>query len=238
MLISFYKTTIGKKVVAAITGLMLYGFVVMHMLGNLKVFGGFDEAGIHKIDIYGAMLRNLGSDFFGSSGVLWIGRIGLIFALFLHIFTVTQLTLLNKRSRSSNYKVKKNLSSTLASRIMPIGGLFILLFIIVHLLQLTFGNVLDGFQHGHVYNNLYLAFKNPINVLFYLVCLCFLGFHMYHGVWSMFQTLGLDSPNLRKSLKLIALASGILLPLGFVAIPLAIFLGFMPEPSNVFLGGL
>ena len=115
------------------------------MVGNLKSFGGFDSAGIHKLDHYAHFLREIGHQMFGHGGFLWIARIGLLVAFVLHIVTVIQLKLLNKKARGTGYRVKKSKASTLGSKFMFWGGLCLLVFVIVHLLHLTFGNFVDGF---------------------------------------------------------------------------------------------
>ena len=230
-----YKTTIGKKIVIALSGLILYGFVFSHMLGNLKAFAGFGANGVHKLDIYAVFLRVMGKNFLGYGTVLWIARGVLLVAVVAHVVTVIQLQILNKKSRPKDYKKYRYQASSWASRFMFYGGIILALFIIVHLLHITFGYYVKDWVEGHVYANIYAAFKNPIAVSFYMVAMAALSFHLYHGVWSMFQTLGLVSPDRNSIFRVVAIFSAVIIALGFISVPLSIFFGLLPEPSLNFI---
>ena len=130
----FYGTAVGKKFVVAITGIMMAGFLVMHMIGNLKAF-----AGQEKLDHYAAYLREIGQDLFGHATVLWIARVVLIGAVVAHIVTIVLLTKQNRKARPVKYHVKKTFAATFAARMMAVSGVLLLAFIIVHLAQFTFG---------------------------------------------------------------------------------------------------
>ena len=133
----FYSTSIGKKIVVALTGIILFGFVFLHMLGNLKIFLGFAPNGMNHLDIYAHFLRTMGEDLFGYGTILWITRGVLLVALTLHVFTVFKLRAINLNARSVNYKILATNSSTIASKTMKISGLILLAFIIFHILHFT-----------------------------------------------------------------------------------------------------
>ena len=234
----FYESTIGKKVVVAITGLMLYGFVLGHMAGNLKAFAGFAEDGAHKLDHYAVFLRVMGSDVAGYSNVLWAMRAGLLLALVLHIVTVIQLVKRNREARPIGYQKKKSVASTFASRVMSFSGIWLFIFIILHLLHLTFGKVfMDNFVHGQVYANIYESFQKPYILVIYLLAMAALALHLFHGVWSLFHTLGVNSPDRNDLFRTIAVLSAVVLFLGFISVPCSIYLGMLPEPSGVVIAG-
>ncbi len=226
-LLAFYRSTIGKKIVVALTGLMLVGFVIGHMAGNLKAFGGVDANGVHKLDHYAEFLRSFGQDMLGHGGFLWIARIGLLFAVILHIVAIIQLRSLNKRARPQGYHSEKKDISKLAVNLMFVGGLSIAAFIVFHLLHLTFGAIHPSFQEGKVFHNIIVAFKNPLITLIYIVVMAFLGLHLYHGVWSVFQTLGLNRPRYDYYIRLSAKVIACVVSFGFMIVPLAILFGFL-----------
>lgn len=234
----FYKSTIGKKIVVALTGLMLFGFVLSHMAGNFKALAGFAEDGGHKLDHYAVFLRNMGSDVMGHEGLLWALRLGLIGAFLLHVVTIIQLVKRNKEARPVGYKARKNFKSTLASRVMAFSGAWLFIFVVLHLLHLTLGKVLiSDFRHGQVYHNVYVSFQNPIVLVIYLLAMASLSMHVFHGVWSMFHTLGLNSPSKNNLFKSVAILSALILFLGFMSVPLSVYSGLLPEPSGVIVAG-
>lgn len=235
-MLGFYKTTIGKKLIAAVTGLILVGFAVGHMLGNLKTFMGTDAAGIHALDHYAEFLREMGEPLLPYSMLLWIVRVGLLAAVFLHIVTVVQLTMLNRASRKQKYAVYKPNSSTFASRGMFWGGLVLLTFIVFHILHFTTGTLhFDGYVEGKVYANVVRSFQHWYLVAFYVVAMGALGAHLYHGVWSLCQTLGLDNPERNQFLKKSALIIALFVMVGFISVPCAVFLGVLKEGTEVAL---
>jgi succinate dehydrogenase / fumarate reductase cytochrome b subunit len=232
-LTNFYNSTVGKKVIMAITGLMMIGFLIGHMAGNLKIFAGFDSAGISAIDHYALHLRQLGEAIFGYGNFLWIARIGLLAAIVLHFSAAISLIARNKQARSSNYKVKKYNSSTIASLSMAVGGFIILFFVVFHILHFTTGHVhLHGFKEGYVYENLYSAFQHLWVVGLYTVAMLSIGLHLYHGTWSVFQTLGIDSRGWNNSFRAAAKAISVIVTIGFLAVPWSIYLGKLPAPTG------
>jgi succinate dehydrogenase / fumarate reductase, cytochrome b subunit len=199
---TLYRSSIGKKVIMAVTGVILVGFLVIHMYGNLKMFSGptiFNE--------YAAGLRELGHPIFGHEHLLWLVRIVLLASVVGHIWSATVLTLQSRKSAYA-YGVsgakrygQKQRRTGYAAYTMRFGGVVILLFIIYHLLHFTFGVV--GYGPGqyipeqggvyNAYNNVVLGFQNPLVSGFYILAMIFLGLHLFHGIWSAFQTLGLNN---------------------------------------------
>ncbi len=220
--LTLYESTIGKKVVMAVTGLILFGFVIIHMLGNLKVF-----AGRAYINAYGVFLREVGSPMFGHEQVLWLTRIVLLVSVGLHIWAAYQLTRLDLASRPVQYAMRKNQEYGYAARTLRWGGVIIALFIVYHLLHFTTGTVHPRFVEGDVYNNVVIGFQNPLVSIFYIVAQLALALHLYHGAWSMFQTLGLNNSNNKRIWRGLATVSSTMLALGNISIPLAVMLGLL-----------
>jgi len=229
----FYGTLVGKKVVVAVSGVILFGFLLGHMTGNIKVFLGDEANGVPKIDVYGHFLRTMGEPVFSYGQMLWIVRIVLITALVAHVVTVILLAMHNRNARPIRYTQTKRIAASPSARFMMWSGLFILAFVVFHILHLTTGS-LDPkhFVQDRVYGNLYRAFHNAGFVAIYVTAMVFLALHLYHGVWSLFQTLGLDNPDRNKRLRMFAALATLALLFGFAAVPLGMFLGDMPEPPN------
>lgn len=218
------RSTIGKKVIMAVTGMIWVGFLLFHMYGNLKVFQGavyFNE--------YSEGLRHLGHPIFGTQHLLWVARLVLLGAVLLHIWAALDLTRAVRRARPANYAVKKHVRADYAAITIRYGGAAIFFFLLYHLAHFTLGirPVHPDFIHGDAYHNLVVGFQNPVNVVLYLVALVAVGLHLYHGSWSMFQTLGLNNQKYDSSLRGLALALGLLIPLGFALTPLSVLFGFV-----------
>jgi succinate dehydrogenase / fumarate reductase cytochrome b subunit len=230
---AFYGTTVGKKIAMAATGLVLVGFVVGHMVGNLKIFFGIDpKTGHYKLDDYAYFLHSMGSDLFGHEGVLWIVRVVLLGAVVIHAFSGIQLARLNRRAKPVGYQNPNYRSANAASRTMLYGGLFLIAFIIFHLLHFTTGHVhTNGFAEGQVYSNVWKGFQNPLAVGFYLVAMGFLCLHLFHGTWSMFQTLGVDTPKWNGGIRFMAKCVAVGLFVGFSVVPLSRAVGVLPPPD-------
>lgn len=232
VLTQFYRTTVGKKVAMALSGFVLVGFVIAHMIGNLKMFTGIDpETGLYKADVYAAFLREMGSHLLGYSTLLWIARIVLIASVVIHAASGIQLARLNRSAKPRTSRDPDYRFSNAASRSMLFGGLFLMFFIVYHLLHLTFGVAYgQGFEEGKVYSNVVLGFRNPAVTGVYVVAMAFLMLHLYHGAWSMFQTLGANSPRWNAPLRLSAKAIALVLFLGFCSVPVASLTGILPPP--------
>ena len=230
---ALYASTIGKKFIAAVTGIILFGFLLGHVAGNLKVFTGKTAEGVPHIDEYGQFLKVAGAPMVPEQFVLWGARATLLLALVLHVLVVTQLALLSQEARPVDYVKSKKKAATLPALYMMFSGLLILGFIIFHLLHFTTGTIkLGTFQHGAVYENIHSSFSNPLVAGGYVLVMIVLAFHLYHGVWSLFQTLGLDNPDRNKMLRMLATGLTLAIVLGFISIPIAFMSGQMPEPIS------
>ncbi|MFN8534275.1 MAG: succinate dehydrogenase cytochrome b subunit [Dehalococcoidia bacterium] len=220
--LTLYRSTIGKKVIMAISGLIGLGFVFFHMYGNLKVYQG-----AAVFNHYAEGLRTIGDPVFGYSHLLWIARLALIGAVVAHVVAAIQLTRIDWHGRPSGYRKKKLIHTSYAARTMRLGGAVIFAFIVYHLLDLTFGVVNPGFVGGDVYRNFIATFRNPIVAAFYVIANILLGLHIYHGGWSLWQTLGLNdyrwSPLFRGLATVLALA----VTLGNISFPIAVQTGFL-----------
>jgi succinate dehydrogenase / fumarate reductase cytochrome b subunit len=205
-------STIGKKVVMAVTGIILFGFVVGHMIGNLQIY-----LGPHAINEYGRFLRE-----FLHGGAIWIVRAGLLAAVALHIWAAVALTLENRAARPVGYRQQKRLESTYASRTMVWSGPILALFIAFHLADLTFGAVTPGFVEGDIYNNLILTFSRVPASAFYILAMLALGLHLHHGIWSGLQTLGGSHPRWNALRNRFAAIVAIVVVLGNISIPVAV----------------
>lgn len=211
----FWVSTIGKKVVMAVSGLVLVAFVVGHMAGNLQMFLGADT-----MNRYAAFLRSTGE-------LLWIVRGGLLVAVILHIISAYQLTMINRRARPVDYVRREPAVSTLASKTMRIGGVVLAFFIVFHILHFTTGTVHPAFSPTGVYGNVILGFRSAWVVAFYVVAMAFLGLHLFHGVWSGFRTLGVAKPSPQPLHRKLALGVAVIVWAGFTVIPVAVLLGIL-----------
>jgi succinate dehydrogenase / fumarate reductase cytochrome b subunit len=213
----FWASTVGKKIVMAVTGILLFVFVIGHLLGNLQVFEG-----PAKLNAYGAFLHSIGE-------FLWPVRIILLIAVTLHIVATVQLALRKKRARPIEYSVKKAIASSYASRTMYWSGPIVLAFIIFHLLHLTAGYIHPGaaYIEGDVYHNVVSGFQVWWVSLSYIVAISLLGLHLRHGLWSMFQTLGIHQPQYTVRFKKAAMVIALLITLGYISIPISVLLGLV-----------
>lgn len=228
---TFYSSTLGKKAVVAVTGVMLYGFVLMHMIGNLKTFTGSDPEGVPHIDIYAHFLRTMGEPVIPPGFILWGARISLLVAVVLHLVTVAQLTMQNLAARPVQYHRFVRMQSTFAARSMLATGLMLLVFIVLHLLHFTTGTIdITPIVPATVYANLYYAFSKWFIAFVYVFAMGLLGLHVYHGAWSLFQTLGLDNPDRNRGFRHMAAAAALILVLGFCAVPVMFYFKLMPPP--------
>lgn len=221
-LLRFYRSAVGKKYLMAITGIILFGFVLIHMIGNLKLY-----AGAEALDQYGVWLREMGQPALPSGVALWIARIVLLAATIIHVVAATQLTLMNRRARPERYRRGHYVQATYASRTMRWGGVIILLFVIYHLMHLTWGNVHPDFQYGHPYHNLVVGFQNIWVSLFYIIANIALGFHLSHGLWSMFQSMGWNHPKFNSMRRYFARTFAVVVTLGNISFPIAVLTGLV-----------
>jgi succinate dehydrogenase / fumarate reductase, cytochrome b subunit len=217
-----YRSAVGKKAVMAVTGIILFGFVLIHMIGNLKLYGGHQD-----LDNYGGWLREVGYPALPHQGALWIARLVLLAAVLLHIWAAWQLTLMNKAARPVRYRTKTKVHTSYASRTMRWGGVIILLFVIYHLLHFTTGTVHPDFIEGGVRHNMIEGFRRPLVSLFYIVAQVALGFHLYHGVWSLFQSLGWNHPRFNHWRSGFAHAFAWIITIGNISFPVAVLTGLV-----------
>ncbi len=215
-LLSFWRSTIGKKVVMGVTGLIGLGFVVGHMAGNLQAFSGEE-----KIDAYGALLHGPLHE------LLLLARVVLIAAVVLHITAAYQLTMISRAARPLDYANRKPQVSTLASKTLRWGGVLLLVFIVFHILHFTVGTVHPDFVAGRVYRNLSTGFAVKWVAAFYLVAMVALGMHLYHGAWSSMRTLGLARQSAHPLKRYLPVALALVISVGFAAIPLAFLVGVL-----------
>jgi len=213
----FVRSSIGRKVVMATTGVILVGFVIAHMIGNLQVY-----IGPEAMNDYAVWLRQV----LHGAG-LWIARAVLLAAVILHIWAATSLTLSSRKARTVGYREQKWRESTYASRTMRWGGVIILLFVIYHILHMTTGTVHPSFIEGDVYHNFIAGFKVVPVSLFYIVAMLALGLHLKHGVWSMFQTLGVSHPRYIRAAHLLAWIVALVVVVGNISFPLAVMAGIV-----------
>ena len=217
-----YASTVGKKVVMAITGILLVLFVLAHMAGNLKVFQGAEA-----FNAYAEGIRELGYPFLPHYGALWLMRLGLLAAVGLHIWAAWSLYRTSKRARSTSYRKRESLAFSYASRTMRWGGVIVLAFVVYHILHFTTGQAHTDFVAGDPYRNLVVAFQNPLVSLSYVVAVGALGLHLYHGIWSGFQTLGLNHPKYNRYRRPLAAGLSILLFVGFIIVPVSVLAGWV-----------
>ncbi|MFP4437516.1 MAG: succinate dehydrogenase cytochrome b subunit [Chloroflexaceae bacterium] len=231
--LSIYRSTIGKKAIMAITGFIWVGFVFIHMIGNLKMYFG-----AHDYNIYGEFLRTVGYPLFPERTLLWIARIVIFGAVALHIWAAAALTNQARTSRPAGYK-QSNRAQPLyvyASRTMRWGGIIIALFIVYHILHFTTGTLHNNFIHGDVYHNVVAGFSIWWVSLIYIVAMGALGLHLFHGVWSMFQTIGWNNSGLTNFWRWVALIFTAVVIIGNISFPLAVLVGVVAPETATTLG--
>lgn len=243
---SFFRSSIGRKILMAVTGVILIGFVIGHLAGNLQVFSHPD-----KINGYAQFLHQLGP-------LLWVARIGLLVAVVIHIWAATVLTLENNRARGPEpYGVKHTIRATLASRTMRLTGIVVLAFVFYHLAHFTWGGaqpgtfkealprytmtheytvagfpvVSAGAKVADVHDMVVLGFQSPLVSLFYIIAVGLLSFHLLHGFDSMFQTLGLRSGRWAGGLRKVSAVFCVAYFIGNLVIPGAVLAGKL-QPRN------
>jgi succinate dehydrogenase / fumarate reductase cytochrome b subunit len=219
--VAFYRSGVGKKWVMAITGIVLMGFVFSHMIGNLKIYQG-----AHALNVYGESLRGLLYPLLPRTVPLWGVRILLIAAFALHIHAAWSLSRMNRRANAGGYSTKRDWqAANAASRSMRITGIVILLFLFWHLADFTWGFVNPDFVRGDVYRNVQASLTNAIPAAIYVLANIALGVHLFHGSWSMFQSLGLNNPKYNSWRRAFAYGFAGIVTLGNLSFPLAFLAG-------------
>lgn len=213
----FWNTTNGKKAVMAISGVILAGFVFVHLLGNLQVFLGPDE-----FNAYARMLRHLPE-------LVWPARILLIVMVLAHIWSSLQLAVLKSEARPVGYIRHTNAGSSYASRTMYWSGPIIAAFVVYHLMQFTFGIGGTPYQEYDAYGNVINGFRVPAVSVFYIIAMALLCLHLRHGLYSMFQTLGFYHPRHTPRVERLASILALFIFFGFISIPIAVMLRIIPQ---------
>jgi succinate dehydrogenase / fumarate reductase cytochrome b subunit len=221
--VRFYEAPIGKKAVMAITGVLLFGYVIAHLLGNLQIYGDPEQ-----INRYAALLHNP-----ANAMLLWAARIVLLLAVVLHITAAVQLWGQNNAARPVQYRKKADVPTSYAARTMRWSGVIIAAFVIFHVAHLTAGAVPGlpqeeiGLHQPDVRANVIHGFQNIGVSIFYIAAMILLCMHLYHGIWSMFQSLGLFHPRYTPAIKKGAALIAILIAVGNISIPVAVLAGVL-----------
>lgn len=219
---NFYRSAIGKKAVMAITGLILFGWIFLHMAGNLKLFFGAEA-----LNHYAEWLRTMGGPILPNTAALWISRIVLLVAVIFHIHSAYALTIMNRNARPIEYAERDYVKGTYAARTMRWGGVIILLFVIYHLLHLTTGNAHHDFIPGDVFHNVVTGFQVWWVAAFYIIANLALGLHLYHGLWAMFSSVGMTNPRFEHWRRTFATAFAFVITAANIAFPLSVLTGFV-----------
>jgi len=224
-------SSILSKMIVAITGLAMIGFLVAHLLGNLQVFAGQDA-----IDSYAVKLRHYPQ-------LLWTFRIGLLAAVALHIGYAVNLKLENLAARPTPYTRRQYLRATLTSRTMIWTGLLVAAYIVYHLMHFTWhetnpaiSHYVDAAGRHDVFNMIVLSFQNPLITGIYVLSVVLLTFHLWHGIPSLFQTFGLNNKRTERVVNIVGPIIALVFAVGFIAIPVAVYIGWV-VPAMPLLGG-
>jgi succinate dehydrogenase / fumarate reductase cytochrome b subunit len=216
--VEFYRSAVGKKWVMALTGIAIMGFVFFHAVGNLKVYLGAED-----FNHYGEFLRELLVPLLPRTVFLWLMRSGLIVAFVFHIHSAYSLTRMNRRARGGGYEQSRDYqAATIASRTMRWTGVIIALFLLFHLADLTWGTVNPDYVRGDVYRNFLATFSRPGVAAIYIVANLALAIHLFHGAWSMFQSLGLNNPKWNSWRRSFAIGFATLIGVINISFPIAV----------------
>ena len=220
--VRFYEAPIGKKAVMAATGAVLAGYVIAHLLGNLQIYSSDPQ----QINRYAAFLHNP-----ANAVALWAARSALLAAVVLHIVAATQLWLQNRAARPQGYVKKKDVPASYAARTMVWSGPIVAAFVVFHILHLTAGSVLPvrdiGPNAPDVRWNVIAGFQHPAVAGFYIFAMILLCMHLYHGIWSLFQSLGVNHPRYTPWIQKASAALAILVAAGNCSIPIAVLSGWL-----------
>ncbi|CAB4960880.1 unannotated protein [freshwater metagenome] len=227
-----WDSNVGKKIAVALTGIVLVGYVVLHMIGNLTALLGAGEAasGGAQIDEYGHWLREFGTPLLPAETFLWAVRVFLLASLVVHVVGVYQLTMRNRAARPAGFPARR-IGRSWSARTMRLTGPLLLAFIVFHILHFTVLAVdVTPLAHGEIYSNIHGAFQKWYFVVLYVAAVAALGYHLRHGVWSLFQTLGIDTPARNAYLRHGATALTVFVVVGFWMVPISFATGALPEP--------
>ena len=212
-----WMSNIGKKILMALSGIILFAYVVAHLLGNLQIYMGSE-----KINAYAHFLH-------ANAGMLWTARVVLLTAFLVHAIAGIQLWMRKREARPIPYQDRANIQASPASRTMIVTGVIILLFVIYHVLDLTVGAVRFGapYEELNPAYNVATGFANALPAILYIIAMVSLGFHLWHGVYSMFGTLGLEHPRYTENVKKLAALAATLIALANISIPVAVLTGIL-----------
>lgn len=211
----FWDSSIGKKALMALTGLILSAYVVAHLLGNMQIYMGAD-----LIDAYAHFLHT-------NNGILWTARIVLLAAVLVHAVAGIQLSMRKSTARPVDYHTKANLQGSTASRTMLVSGVVILLFVVYHILHFTTGTVHPDYEHLKPFHNVTSGFQHPLAAGLYIVAMVGVGFHLWHGLYSMFHSLGLSHPRYTPGVRRAAALVATIIALGNISVPVAVLTGLL-----------
>jgi len=217
--LSLLDTTIGKKIVMALSGLVWFGFTLGHMAGNLQIFLGPEVFNGYSVGIH-----DLGA-------LLWLARAIMFVAFVLHVWMALQLITLSAAARPVDYAKKTRRKASFASLTMKFSGLTLLFFVLYHLAHFTFpGIAMGAYEHQHysmVYSNFVNGFSVPWVVALYVAAMVSLGFHLYHGSVSLFQTLGVNHPQRNAAVRQAAQFTALIITVGNIILPISVLLGLV-----------
>jgi succinate dehydrogenase / fumarate reductase cytochrome b subunit len=216
------RSAVLKKAIMAVTGALLFGWIFAHMFGNLKIFFGRES-----FNHYAEFLREMGSPLIPPSGLLWLTRFVLFGAFGLHVWAATSLTLQNRRARPIGYRELRGVELDYAARTMRMSGYLLAVYVIYHLMHLTFGSVHASFVPSDPYSNVVKAFQALPVAGVYIFANLLLGIHLYHGLWSLFQSLGWSHPTYNAWRRPFAVAFALAVSLGFISVPLGVLAGIV-----------
>ena len=230
-MVDFWRSTVGKKTIVAVTGAILVGYLILHMIGNLNSL--FGPGGVEpRVDWYAGWLRGIAEPLIPYAGVLWLVRALLLDSIIVHIVGVWQLRQRNRDARPANYPARR-IGRSWESGAMMMSGIILAAFIIFHILQFTTLSItVTPLEHGAVYFNLYNAFQEWYFVAIYLAALILVGVHLRHGMWSLVQTLGLDSPARNRSIRYGATTLTLIIVVGFALVPVFFWTGVLDPPEQ------
>lgn len=228
--VDLFSSPVSLKWIMALTGIAGMGFIFAHMVGNLHLYEGPEE-----VNSYAEALRTLGGALAPRGGVLWLMRFGLITAIAIHIYAAYRLTVVNHKARPVKYATKRDyIAADYASRTMRITGIWLVAFIIYHLVDITWGKGVDSSDwiQGDPYNNVVESFSNPIVAAFYIISMGALAFHLYHGAWSLFQSLGLNSPRYNSWRRGFATGFATIILIGNISFPVMVQMGILSQDDR------
>jgi succinate dehydrogenase / fumarate reductase cytochrome b subunit len=215
---SFWSSTVGKKIVMAVSGLIMVGFVIVHMAGNLQLFEGAE-----RLNTYSAFLHGPANE------ALWIVRVVLLIAVVAHVVSAYQLTVLDRAARPVPYAKRELQAATIGSRTMRVGGVVLAVFIVLHVMHFTTLTLQPTpLAEGDVYGNVIASFQIWWVTVLYLIAMIALGLHLYHGAWSSVRTLGFERGRLDPFRRPVAIAVALIVWAGFTLVPVAVYFHLVP----------